>query len=78
MYSQPTEIASLLERLSAGKPHAFNSLARKNPLDDFFDGLVVIAIERVRIKTAPAPQITSLKPYLGSLTGPIHRAMGEH
>ena len=41
------EIAGLLERLSAAKRQAFNSLAGRNPLGDFFHALVTITIEWV-------------------------------
>ena len=75
-----TEIAGLLERLSAGKRQAFDSLARKNPLRDFLHALVASTIEGMarRVKAAATAQITSLEPYDGSLARAIDRATGQH
>ncbi len=78
--AQQTEIVSLLERLSTGKRHAFDSIAGENPLADFFHQLVAIVIERMarRVKAAPAPQITSLEPDNGSLSWAINGTTGQH
>jgi hypothetical protein len=75
-----TEIARLLERLSAGKRQAFDSLAGKNPLGDFFHALIAITIEGMArwVKAAATVQITSLKPYEGPLARAIDRATGQH
>src|SRR4029453_6748339 len=64
-----TEIARLLERLAAGKRQAFDSLAGKSPLGDFFHALIAITIERMArwVKAASTVQVTSLEPYDGSL-----------
>ncbi len=40
-----SEVARLLERFFAGKRQAFDSLAGKNPLGDFFHALIAITIE---------------------------------
>ena len=77
--AQQTEIVSLLERLSTGKRHAFDSIAGEDPLADFFHQLVAITIERMarRVKTAAAPQITSLEPDNRPLSGAINGATGQ-
>ena len=74
------EVARLLERLSAGKRQAFDSLAGKNPLGDFFHALIAITIEGMArwVKAAAKVQITSLEPYNGSLARAIDRATGQH
>jgi hypothetical protein len=75
-----TEVARLLERLSAGKRQAFDSLAGKNPLGDFFHALIMITIERMArwVEAAETVQITSLEPYDGSLARAIDCATGQH
>ena len=74
-----TEVARLLERLSAGKRHTFDSLARKYPLGDFFHALIAITIEGMArwVKAAATVQITSLEPYDGSLARAIDRTTGK-
>ena len=75
-----TEVARLLERLSAGNRQAFDSLAGKNPLGDFFHALIAITIEEMArwVKAAATVQITSLEPYHGSLARAIDRTTGQH
>jgi hypothetical protein len=78
--AEMTEIARLLERLSAGKRHAFDSLARENRLGDFFHALIASTIEEMTrwVKAAATVQIASLEPYDRSLARAIDRATGQH
>jgi hypothetical protein len=78
--AKTTEIQRLLERLSAGKRQAFDSLAGKNLLGDVFHEPIAITIEGMarRVKAALTLQITSLEPYDGSLSRAIDRATGQH
>jgi hypothetical protein len=78
--AKTTEIARLLKRLSAGKRHAFDSLAGKDPLGDFLHGLFAIRIKSMArwVKATAATQITSLEPYHCSVSRAVDRAQRQH
>ena len=78
--AKKAEIRALLKWLAARKGHAFHSLAGKNPLPDFINGLVTAPVEPVaeRVPAARTTQITSLKPYNDPLSGAIHGASRQH
>ncbi len=75
-----TKVARLLERLSPGERQAFDSLAGKNPLGDFFHRLIAITIERMApwVEATATVQITPLEPYNGPFSGPVNGASRQH
>jgi hypothetical protein len=78
--AKTTEIARLLEWLAAGKRHAFDRVAGKNPFGNFFRGLVTITIEGVagQVKAAATMQVTPLEPYHGPLSWTVDGASRQH